>query len=132
MDKQEFLDRTVMGGVLEDDRELLLSAIESGDYKSLEDLLLTQLQVRTSQLINYHNQNISQSISELVRFKQWTNLLQIFRCLPDDVVQASRDDVFRETWESWAKTIKKFNGLSADQRELALELLDNHLKQEGK
>ena len=58
--------------------------------------------------------------------RQWTNLSEIYRTLPEDIERAlkNEDGTISQDVKEWCVRVKKFNGLSADQQRLALSHVD--------
>ena len=121
MDKKDFLERTSMGGLVDEDRQLLLDTIEQGF--SIEDAALMQLQFRTSLLFSMHHKMIAESIGALVKMKKWTSLMEIFRSLPGDIIDASNGTDAEKVWKEWATEMSAFMGMSQKNRKMALKLV---------
>lgn len=124
MTKDEFLNQTATGGLLTDDRELLMKCFDENGEVNAEafmDYTLMQLQMQTSVRIQGLNKVISEALREFEFMKQWTNLSQIHRSLPDQIVGAARGTNFEAELKLWAEEMNTFNGLSREERKLALE-----------
>jgi hypothetical protein len=125
MNKDEFISQTITGGLLQDDRDLLSKYFDDeGNMKEgFEEVCLMQLQMQTTSKIMSLNKLISESIHELGFMRQWTNLIQIFRSLPECVSDAAGKDRFKEEMQDWAKVMNEFIGLGSAQQKKALELI---------
>jgi hypothetical protein len=130
MTKSKFVSQTATGGLLQDDRDLLTKYFDDeGHMKDgFAEACLMQLQMQTISKINGLNKLISESIRELGFIGQWTNLIQIFRSLPDCVADAVQRDRFKEEMQEWAKVMNDFIGLASAQQKRAIELVKEEEK----
>lgn len=126
MNKDEFLERTVMGGLMSADRELLLKCFDENGEMNKEhfiDFSLMQLQSQTIARIKLLNKAVAEALHEFEYTKQWTNLHQIFRSLPGQIARAARDSHFEEEWKDFANQVDTFLNLGDADRKRALELI---------
>ncbi len=129
MTKDEFSNKTASGGLTHEARKQLLLCFEEkftdGEEVNLEafaDICLSQLQLQTTLRIQGLNEMISKGIREFIIMRQWVNLSQVYRSLPTDIENASKDESGKmgEEVRDWCKRAKKFNGLSSDKQKAAL------------
>ena len=129
MTKEEFVSQTVMGGLTSEARKALLMCFdEDGNMKteSFPELCLMHLQSQTSARIQMLNKAVADAIREFVFMRQWTNLSEIYRTLPEDIERAlkNEDGTISQDVKEWCVRVKRFNGLSADDQRKALAYLD--------
>lgn len=125
MTKDEFIEQTVLGGITTEARQTLLKCFdEEGNIRNddFTQFCLLHLQSQTSARIQMLNKLIADSIKEFVMMRQWTNLSQIYRVLPEDIERAlkNEDGKIAQEIKEWCVRAKKFNELSADKQRLAL------------
>ena len=125
MNKSEFLSQTVMGGLTSEARQTLLKCFDENDEIKTEDFVqfcLLHLQSQTSARIHLLNKLIADSIKEFVMMRQWTNLSEIYRILPEEIENALRHEegVIGQDMKEWCQRAKVFTGLSADEQRKAL------------
>jgi hypothetical protein len=125
MNKEDFINQTVGGGLIQEDRDILNRYFNKEGEMSdgFAEACLMQLQMQTISRINGLNKLISESIHELGFMGQWTTLMQIFRTLPDCVSDAVRRDSFKDEMQEWAKEMNEFVGMGSIKRKRVLELL---------
>jgi hypothetical protein len=132
MNKSEFTSQTVMGGLIAEDRRVLLSCFdeETGevDAESFMEYCLMKLQLQSTLRIQKLNEQISSGIHELGVIGQWPNLTQIFRSLPDCVKDASVNCSFEDETKAWADRQNKWIGLGARQQEAALKFVEEEMQ----
>lgn len=128
MNREEFLNATATGGLLQEDRNRLLSCFDENgelDESSFAELSLMMLQHQTSSRIQLLNKKIADAIHEFEFMGQWTNLSQVLRSLPESIANAAcQDKTFGKEIAEWSKEIDKFLGLSKEERKLALEYVE--------
>jgi len=128
MNKSKFIEMTVTGGLIGEDRRVLLSCFneETGevDAKSFMDFCLMKLQLQSSLRIQNLNKLIADAIHELGMIGQWTNLCQIHRSLPECVKNAVLNEPFEADMTAWADRQNKWDGLAAKQQKAALDWLE--------
>ena len=133
MTRDEFLNKTATGGLTHDARKQLLMCFDEKftdgkevNIEAFADLCLGQLQLQTTLRIQALNKLIADSIREFVIMRQWTNLSQLYRVLPDDIENALKDEdgKIAQDIKEWCVRAKKFNGLSADQQRIALTYVE--------
>jgi len=127
MNKEEFLNRTVTGGLFSDDRQFILKYCfdenDQVDAEAFMEYVLMQLQMQTTTRIRHLNKQVADALHEFEYLKQWTNLHQIFRSLPEQIAKAARDSHFEEEWKDFANQVDTFLNLGAADRKRALELI---------
>jgi hypothetical protein len=94
------------------------------DAETFMDYVLLQLQMQTTARIQALNKQVAEAIHEFEYLKQWTNLHQIFRSLPDIIAKAARDSHFGEEWKDFANQVNTFLNLGDEDRKRALELIE--------
>jgi hypothetical protein len=128
MNKSEFISSTSTGGLTRDDRKMLASCFDKdGNVKSNDfmEICLMALQSQTSDNIINLNNMIADAIQKFVKMRQWTNLTQLFRTLPDDIKMAARgDENFGKEIGEWADTLSKIIGMTSAQQKRAVELIE--------
>jgi len=128
MDKNEFISSTSTGGLTRDDRKMLVSCFDKdGNVKSDEfmEICLMALQNQTTDNIITLNNAIADAIQKFVMLRQWTNLTQLFRVLPDNIKMAARgDENFGKEIGEWADTLSKIIGMTSAQQKRAVELIE--------
>jgi hypothetical protein len=128
MNKDTFVEMTVMGGMIAEDRRLLNSCFdeETGevDADSFMEYCLMKLQLQTTLRIQGLNKQIADAIHELGVIGQWTNLIQVHRSLPDCIKDAVRNESFEEDITNWVNRQNKWDGLAAKQQEAALAFVE--------
>ena len=130
MNKETFIEMTITGGMIAEDRRLLLSCFdeETGEVKdpnSFMEFCLMKLQLQSTLRIQGLNKKIAEGINELGIIGQWTNLMQVHRSLPDETKNAVRnEDQFEKDITDWADRQNKWDGLAASQQKAALDFVE--------
>ena len=124
MNKQTFSEMTVLGGLTDEARKRLLGCFnEKGEVNSdlFMEHCLMQLQNETSTRIIRLNEQVSNAIRDFVLMRQWTNLNQILRSLPESIRDAVRGTYFEDNVSEWTKEVEEFMSLGSDGRKKALD-----------
>lgn len=102
----------------------LINLLVDSDESKVVNFLIDELVRSRSEVINFHNKRISESINFFVRKGEWANLSQIMKSLPEEIIKTPKDDDISRIVDMFANQVEEFMELPEDTRQKALEYIN--------